>query len=159
MLNGLFQYVVSVFFYKFLFICFFLQLKIKDNGNLSNYEDYIISYVDENNCPASYPNVNSDSIVISQAFARDSSSLYAYQYNISHTSYANGSSWIMNIQSLIPYSIMEDSDSIISYSLQIYQEFLCIPGCLNNGTCSTLFPNTCDCTEAGYKGDRCESRQ
>ena len=64
----------------------------------------------------------------------------------------------MNIQSLIPYSIMEDSDSIISYSLQIYQEFLCIPGCLNNGTCSTLFPNTCDCTEAGYKGDRCESR-
>lgn len=158
MLNGLFWYVTTFTFFYFFYLFFpFFQLKIKDNGELGNYENYVISYVEEDVCPSFSP--SNDSIVISQSYERDSSSLYAYQYNISHTSLSNGSHWIMFIESLIPNSQMHYDDNPIPYSLQVFQDFICIPACLNGGTCSKKFPNTCDCTAAGYMGDRCELRK
>ena len=130
------------------------QIKIKDNGNLGNESDYLSLHFEDGKCPV-WPDDSATSLVAQNPVALDNS-LYSYKYEVSYAANVNGSEWMFYIEPFIPWPVLEENDKPLQYSLLLTQEFICNPPCLHGGRCSSTFPNTCECTDAGYQGDRCE---
>ena len=121
-------------------------------------EDYLTVCCREDSCP-NWPTPDSHTLVSSIYEPVINSTKYSIEYQMQYTSYQNGSEWFMYIEPLIECPSNVTVCSTLSYSLLITQEFICEPPCQNGGSCSPNLPNTCECTYAGYSGDRCEFRE